>query len=47
MWCDDRGVFHHEMPACPGHPADALLGTLDYFRRLPSLVVDGVSPAVG
>jgi predicted SAM-dependent methyltransferase len=47
MWCDDRGVFHHEMPSCPGHPAAELLGTLDYFRRLPSLVVDGVRPAVG
>jgi len=47
MWCDDRGGFHHEMPSCAGHPAAELLGTLDYFRRLPSLVVDGVSPDAG
>ena len=47
MWCDDRGCFHHKMPSCAGHPTAALLGTLDYFRRLPSLIVDGISPAVG
>ncbi|MEZ5385003.1 MAG: methyltransferase domain-containing protein [Prosthecobacter sp.] len=42
MWCDDHGIFHHEMPAQGEHSADSLLTTLDYFRRLPSLVVDGV-----
>lgn len=45
MWCDDHGVFHHEMPSADGHPAGSLVATLDYFRRLPSLVVDGIAEA--
>lgn len=45
MWCDDQGVFHHEMPPAADHPAGPLITTLDYFRRLPSLVVDGIKEA--
>ena len=50
QYCSDDGQYHDDLNVVAGtarmqeHPAAELVATTDYFRRLPSLIVDGIKP---
>lgn len=51
QYCSDDGQYHDdlgnvaEMARKLQHPAGELVATTNYFRRLPSLIVDGIRPS--
>lgn len=48
MFCDKHGKFHDNVKALDNtgviEPAVGWRGKMDYLRRLPSLIVDGIKP---
>ena len=50
QYCTSDRVYHDDLPAAAEsaksqqHPAADLIASTAYFRRLPSLIVDGVKP---
>ena len=50
QYCSDDGQYHNQLPMAAEealkrqHSAADLIATTEYFRRLPSLIVDGSKP---